>query len=712
MYISKLSLVNYRNFARTSFLFNKGVNTIIGENGSGKSNAFRAIRLLLDDNMLRLAFKLEEQDFNRKIGDWRGHWIVISAEFSDIGPDEAIQALFLHGTAQLQTPVVKKATYNLIFRPKKDVRLKFSALKALDTVGMNAIREQITIDDYETLFTGRSTADFTNEVIYKSLVGDFEKCIFNNEIDSPTIGARLPTFLSVSKEISLSFVQALRDVVAEFHNNRTNPLLKLLKSKSGEIPNAVMLPIVTKVQELNQSIEKLDDVQTIRVDIKNTIKDTVGETYAPNSLSIRSDLPEEADKLFQSLKLFIGESDESYEGAIHELSLGGANLIFLTLKLLEFKYQKEKNSIANFLLIEEPEAHIHTHIQKSLFDKLNYIDTQIIYSTHSTHISEVSNVENINVIGFSDGVSEAFQPSTDLSPNEIERIQRYLDAVRNNLLFAKSVVLIEGDAEEILIPILFKKVLGLSLDELGISLINIRSTGFKNVAQLFHDTRIRKNCAIITDLDSSFINTIPEPLDTPVISEFKKKCASSEASGKLRKSDLDSYTLNNIWLSVHYAEHTFEVDFIKSGNGVVVSNVVDQVYVDPKTISLAKTELTSGVISDYGKRVLTMASNCGKGWFAILLGKHVTTDTIIPKYIYEAIFTAKKELGIALINSIYRHRLISAFTNGNIDKGSKIAAEDLLDSYLSGNLNLQNLKISIQLLLPNDQVHNLLQDVT
>ena len=45
-------------------------------------------------------------------------------------------------------------------------------------------------------------------------------------------------------------------------------------------------------------------------------------------------------------------------------------------------------------------------------------------------------------------------------------------------------ILVEGDAEEILIPQMVKKAYGVSLDELGISLINIRSTGFKNVAQL------------------------------------------------------------------------------------------------------------------------------------------------------------------------------------------------------------------------------------
>ena len=38
MYISKLSIRNYRNFLNVSLSFQKGVNTIIGENGSGKTN--------------------------------------------------------------------------------------------------------------------------------------------------------------------------------------------------------------------------------------------------------------------------------------------------------------------------------------------------------------------------------------------------------------------------------------------------------------------------------------------------------------------------------------------------------------------------------------------------------------------------------------------------------------------------------------------------
>ena len=144
MHISKLSVVNYRNFSNTTLVLSKGVNTIIGENGSGKTNLFRAIRLLLDDNMVRAAFKLDESDFHRGLEQWRGHWIIISLEFDEIGPDEAIQALFLHGAGVIGDAAVGRATYNLIFRPKKEVRLKLASLDDGDLAGLATIRQAIT----------------------------------------------------------------------------------------------------------------------------------------------------------------------------------------------------------------------------------------------------------------------------------------------------------------------------------------------------------------------------------------------------------------------------------------------------------------------------------------------------------------------------------------------------------------------------------------
>lgn len=461
----------------------------------------------------------------------------------------------------------------------------------------------------------------------------------------------------------------------------------------------------------NASIEALEDVQAVRSNIRDTIKDAAGETYAPTSLSIKSDLSDEADKLFQSLKLFVGESGEDYEGAIHELSLGGANLIFLTLKLLEFKYQKARKSIANFLLIEEPEAHIHTHIQKTLFDRIAYAETQIIYSTHSTHISEVSNVGSVNILGRCGASCEAYQPARGLTPTEAGNIQRYLDAVRSNLLFAKSVVLVEGDAEEILIPILFKKVVGVSLDELGVSLINIRSMGFKNVALLFHDTRIRKCCSIITDLDAAIVDTTPVAGEPEPIAKYKMKCRASEAVGAARKIDLDAFSAGNPWLSVHYARHTFEVDFVAAGNGVLVTSIVPLVYTDPATRLNATTELNSGDKTQFGKRVLTMAANQGKGWFAILLGKHITPKTVLPEYIRKAIFFARGNLTVELFFNIYSYRIKCALATGEIPQIVADTARARLDAYRKGAIDLAALKVAMGPAIPGDQIHTILADV-
>ncbi len=663
MFISNVSIVNYKSFRNTKFSFKEGINTIIGENGSGKTNLFRAIRLLLDDNLLRMSYKLNENDFNRHLGPFQGHWIIISIEFSDLSPDEEIQALFVHGTGDAAQETLTQATYTLLFRPKPDVRLRLSDLAEGDTVGMNAILDDLSIDDYETKFTGKSTVDFNDENVYKDIVGDFENVKFRFPDDASRIGVIIPHQLSISREISFTFIQALRDVVSDFHNNRTNPLLTLLKAKSEDIDEEDYANISEQVLALNESIEQLPDVLDITKNISQTIKETVGETYSPSSLSIKSSLSDEANKLLQSLKLFIGEPGEDHEGGIHELSLGGANLIYLTLKLLEFKYQKANETFANFLLIEEPEAHIHTHIQKTLFDKLDYGDTQIIYSTHSTQISEVSNLSNINVLNKKSNYAVAYQPATGLDEQRVVKLERYLDAIRTNLLFAKGVILVEGDAEEILIPSLIKKVLGFSLDEIGVSIINIRSTGFENVADIFHDNRIQRNCAILTDLDYSITDVAIQEGDSDAIIKYKTKCHNSERKGRERQESITTYIDSNRWLEAFYAHHTFEVDFLMANDSEMFTEIIEQVYTDPPTIALAKVELASDDVSIAGKRILTMAKQEGKGWFAILLGNNIDFNTAIPNYILQAVQFATPKMSREIIAGIFNYRMKVLLSN-------------------------------------------------
>jgi hypothetical protein len=85
-----------------------------------------------------------------------------------------------------------------------------------------------------------------------------------------------------------------------------------------------------------------------------------------------------------------------------------------------------------------------------------------------------------------------------------------------------------------------------------------------------------------------------------------------------------SFEAENDWIKAFYADYTFEVDFITEGNEEEVIAIIDQVYTDQPTRVQAKTDIEDDDVAVYGKRVLTMAKQEGKGWFAIMLGKHIS----------------------------------------------------------------------------------------
>ena len=638
MHISKLSIRNYRNFKNVIFRFRKGVNTLIGENGSGKTNAFYAMRLLIDDSLSRRAIQLRESDFNRALDDWKGHWVIISLDFEELDTSEGCQ-IIRHNAGHMTGD--NTGTYTYIYRPKKEIRKRLFDNSTADDPEeeIEDIVDSITIDDYECIFTGKSTADFSDDELYKSIVGDFEDESFPDpdEEDSSIIGVRVP---NLHYEVSCTFAKALRDVVSDLRGYRDNPLLGLLRGTEKNIEVAEAEKIIEAVSNLNNDISDLDEITRISEGIQTKLYTTVGYTYSP-SIDIKSALPEDIEKLLQRLSLRVGDAlDGDYQGDLTELSLGAANLIFLSLKLLEYEFKIASDRVAHFLLIEEPEAHIHTHIQMTLFEKYGYEKTQVIVSTHSTHVSSASKIRSVNIL--SKGYQEAhvYQPSIGLEEPECERIERYLDAVRSTLLFAKGIMIVEGDAEMILIPSMVKEVFGISLDELGVSLINMGSTVFQNIAKIFHETRVQRNCAIITDLDES-IYELPEDSDDD--DDDQKKSRNSQVAGEQRKEKLESFCEDNDFVNAFFADHTFEVDFLWNNNSWEVVKTLKDIYKTEGNIKKSTKCLESKTLAVAGKEVLRLAEKVGKGWFALMIAENLVSNTYIPNYILQALAFACSE---------------------------------------------------------------------
>lgn len=638
MFIKTLSVRNFRNFKATSLSFKKEcVNTIVGENSSGKTNVFEAMRLILDDTLPYYKRYLVENDFHRGLGTAFGHWVIISLEFDEIGGDEESELL-----CQLNTTVNGGGTGRItyIYRPQFYIREQLFNLNDIEDVdergcAYNILKEQYSIDKttYESLVLCQGTADFSDDGLYSHVVGDFNDFLFPDpkleRID--LIGNRQRGY-NIQDNISCTYARALRDVVSELKNNRFNPFQKLLEYVSKGIDNDDALS--ENIKNVNDRISSIEEVKRLSEGILLSITNAVGTTYSP-VLNVTSELPCELKELVKVLQLKAGDSlCEGYVSELSEMSLGGANLIYLALKLYEYEEGISKNLLANFLIIEEPEAHIHTHIQKSLFSNLKNNKTQVFISTHSTHISSVSNISTTNVLVKNGLETISCSPSNGLEKDKVNRIERFLDAIRTDILFAKNVILIEGDAEEILIPHLVKNSFGITLDELGISLISVRGTGFELLSSLFHSDRIKKKCAILTDDD---INLYGDNRPDYLSQDDYNKAVNSAESGVARKVILDEIVRNNAFIRAYFSKYTFEIDLVLSGavryfDAIAAESFEKKAYYTPYQEAFKSSDRQK-----IGCYALKLANKHKKGWFAMMLVDKLDADFPIPKALCQSL---------------------------------------------------------------------------
>ena len=645
MYLKYVQIVNYKNLKSSTFTFDKGANTVIGENDSGKSNAMTAIRILLDSTYFYNEKRLKESDFSDSLGDWRGHWIIISSFFDQITasdkeneicaqmiPDDE-NSNFLRSFIRCEDN--NFGTVTLFIRPRKNIRN--ALFKAQTREDFEAIREKITLNDYEFFYTSRSQADFTDKSVYKKVVGDLENGSYADpdNVDAVLLGEKID-ILNVWQHISVAFIDALRDVDAELRKPR-NPLRRVFDVIRADVCKESKEDIVKKIQELNGIISSIPQVSSIGEKVNGKLSEIAGLVYSPD-ITIESRLKEDVDSLAKYLSVAPSGRED-----LDLLGLGHLNILYIALKLVEFDYSRN-HEILNIMIIEEPEAHIHTHIQKTLFDNLKVAKeyTQVIMTTHSTQLSEVSDIRKVNVLKISDRETVVMRPTAgldkfgeenlelkDLSLSEC--LERYLDAKRSVLLFSKGVILVEGDGEEILLPALVKNIFGISLDELGIGLINVGSVGFENIASIFSQERLRRHCAIVTDMDAEV-----EGADKSKVEAAKR--------GKSRKEKLEKLFGRNIWVHPFYAPHTFEVDFANiDNNREYIKEIIKKHYKQESTIKRHVADLDSSDAARYDS-VLIVANGIGKGWYATLLASKVDDKAIIPDYLLDAMVYASQDI--------------------------------------------------------------------
>lgn len=449
MHLARVRIENFRNFSELDVPLSGNV-VVVGENRVGKSNLLHALRLILDPTLPDSARQLARSDFWDGLEELTAEdKIVISVDIRDFEDDPKILAVL--------------TDYRLDDDP--------------DTVRLN----------YEF----RAKADLDGEPAADS---DFEFLCYGGESESKLFGHDL------RRRLTMDLLPALRDAEGDLSAWRRSPIRPLIENAFRDIDQSELEEIAESIEATTAKITEFDAVEQLGKDIATLFAKMSGARQ-----DIKPSLgfsPTDPARLYRSMRLLIDNGVRS----ISEASLGSANLVFLCLKTLQVNQLIEENARDHtFLAIEEPEAHLHPHLQRSVYRHLfesvkKDSPLSVFLTTHSPHIASVTPLRSIVLLRErkDTGTVGNSTASIELSESEADDLARYLDVTRAEMLFARGVILVEGDAERFVVPAA-ARALDKPLDHLGITVCSVGGTNFIPYAKLLVGLGIP--FAVVTDWD-------------------------------------------------------------------------------------------------------------------------------------------------------------------------------------------------------------------
>ena len=599
MFISRLFIRNFRNLRHFDAETGAGVTCFIGENNSGKTNLFQALRLVLDGNISPQRRRLQPEDLSVGLTFTTPEHVLISVEFSDFAGRPNEEALPF--TAVLENG---RARISYRFRPKATAR------DTIEQLAEGAPVPRLGMDDYVwEIAAGGDNIDL-NTVTWKD-----------------SFGTRFSTD-NLQQGYLVVLMEALRDVESRLAAPRTSPLQQIIEQR--KIPEADQTALVELLQTANASINASATIGDLGTQLSSSFKEAAGKAFAMG-VSLGLGEPSFAD-ISRGLKVLLsGYGLASLDPSRNGLGLNNILYISMLQHYFERRVAEEKTA-GQLLLVEEPEAHLHPQLQRVLLATLQRKNVQVFITTHSTYITSGVPLSSHIVLTSTGGAVTTFAKPTSIPAMEaadIADLERYLDATRSALLYARKVLLVEGPAEQFVIPRIVKAVIVIDLDVDGIAVVPIFGTHFSSYAKLFGPGGIQKKCAILTDGD-----LLPSDADPDSPAE------QDEVSPALSRQELNA--LRGPYVEVFTCETTFERELTLHGTLAMLEAGTREIGAPrlANTLRQLQEQITAGEQPDLTQakdRVLRTAKRFGKARYAQVISKHATSARAVPDYLRNAL---------------------------------------------------------------------------
>lgn len=292
-----------------------------------------------------------------------------------------------------------------------------------------------------------------------------------------------------------------------------------------------------------QEIQKrIHEIYLENVSVENRAK--VNHQYRINSLNFLQDLREnkllkESESEFQ---LHFDESENSFRNAVSAVKngvdirdLGQGEKVLLG---VENTYSHLKESV-RILLIEEPENHLSFQNLQKLVNMLSSnAGIQVFIGTHSNMIASRLGIDNLHFLN--NGKTSKLQ---DLKKDTIRFFKKSTNQNLLNFSLSKKVILVEGNAEYILMEKFFEMIHYRKPEYFNVSIISVDGLSFERyleIAKCFQDKKV----AVITDNDGDYDSKVK--LKYQSYDQYQNIIISSDNNNDNNTFEICLYNINKI----------------------------------------------------------------------------------------------------------------------------------------------------------------------